>query len=349
MSIEARMEQIRSELNGLGTESGRVYTNDEVIQKLVELQAAMAKSVFALRHAEHFVAKDIMIHFSALAREYGLENCSEFRRLQVNMKSLGFTIGSLKKGAYGERRASEGLRVLTFDPGVKILYNIALQDGMSKTEYDAIVITPYGIFVVEAKNFRGAAYITNKGMLQRQGDDIPAYNIGEKMNNKEFLLKNCLGEYARVPYQGILLYVDESADLVDDFRQYPIMYCNTVASYIRQQNIGTDTLTSAQVDEIADILLNHSVTLRYPCKVDCDQIKADFASVMSQIEATADEENENEPVEDMHQIETEPIPSHDQGYFPSKANDNGFWRGTIVGAVGLAIGLGTFKLIKNSL
>ena len=346
MSIETRMEQIRSELNGLGTESGQVYTNDEVIQRLVDLQAAMAKSVFALRHAEHFVAKDIMIHFSALAREYGLDECPEFRRLQANMKNLGFTIGSLKKGAYGERRASEGLRVLTFDPGVKILYNIALQDGMSKTEYDAIVITPYGIFVVEAKNFRGAAYITNKGMLQRQGDDIPTYNIGEKMNNKEFLLKNCLGEYAQIPYQGILLYVDESADLLDDFGQYPIKYCNTVASYIRQQNAGTDVLTSAQVNEIAELLLSHSVTLRYPCKVDCEQIKADFASVMSQIEATADEENENEPIDDKRDPEVEPLRPSTPEVSQVQANDDGFWKGTLVGVACLAFCLGTIKLIR---
>ena len=55
---------------------------------------------------------------------------------------------------------------MTFDPDVQILYNLTLQDEVSKTEYDAIVITPYGIFVVEAKNFRGAAYINEKGMLQ---------------------------------------------------------------------------------------------------------------------------------------------------------------------------------------
>ena len=292
MTIEERMEQIRYELKGLGTESNQTYDNEEIIQKLVALQATMARSVFALQHAEHFAAKDIMIHFSALAQEYGLSESTEFLRLQDNMKSLGFTIGSLKKGAYGERRAREGLRVLSFDPGVSILYNIALQDGMSKAEYDAIVITTYGIFVVEAKNFRGAAYITNKGMLQRQGDDIPSYNLGEKMNCKEFLLKNCLDEYAQVPYNGVLLYVDESAEIVDDFGQYPITYCNTVANYIRQQSIEGSVLTPEQVKEISDRLTAHSVTLRFPCKIDCEQIKEDFASIMSKIEALADMTND---------------------------------------------------------
>lgn len=348
MTIEERKEQIRSELNGLGTETGQVYTNEEIIRKLVDLQAAMAKSVFAINHAEHLVAKDIMIHFNSLAQEYGLDDCTEFKRLQTSMKTLGFTIGSLKKGIYGERRASEGLRVLNFDPGVKILYNIALQDGMSKTEYDAIVITTYGIFVVEAKNFRGAAYITSKGMLQRQSDDTPTYNIGEKMNIKEFLLKNCLGEYAWVPYQGILLYVDESADLVDDFGQYPIEYCNTVASYIRTQNRAEKILTPGQVELIADHLVNHSVTLRFPCRVDCEQIKEDFATVMSQIEAKADTENGNVPmrteVEKGTGIYNHPFSQ------PSSTNrqakDSSFWKGAAASAGCLGAFLLLLKLFR---
>lgn len=184
---ENRIAEIRNRLMNHGPVAGECYTNPEIIDHLVDLQEAMAREVFALGHAEHFAARDIMIHFGALAEEYGLTGSDEYRRLAVNMKTLGYTIGSLKKGATGEKRTREGLRVMNYDPHVRILYNITLQDDGSKTEYDAIVITTYGIFVVEAKNFRGTAHITEKGMLQRADDAAATYNLGERMNNNSLL------------------------------------------------------------------------------------------------------------------------------------------------------------------
>ena len=291
---EQRILEIKSRLINYGTEAEERYTNQEVVDKLVDLQEAMANEVFSLNHAEHFAARDIMLHFGALSAEYGLQESDEFRRLAMNMRSLGCTIGSLKKGFAGERRTKEGLRVMTFDPDVQILYNLTLQDEVSKTEYDAIVITPYGIFVVEAKNFRGAAYINEKGMLQRQDDAVAEYNLGEKMNNKEFLLRNCLGDLASVPYQGLLLYVDESASIIDDYNQIPIVFCNTVASVIRGYAKGENHISPEQVREIVKRITAHSVESKYPCRVDCRQIIDDFALLMSEIEERADEANQRE-------------------------------------------------------
>ncbi len=291
---EERIAEIKARLAGHGPSAEERYTNQEIVYSLVDLQEAMANEVFAINHADHFAARDIMLHFGALAAEYGLQESDEFRRLAMNMRSLGCTIGSLKKGFAGERRTKEGLRVMTFDPDVQILYNLTLQDEVSKTEYDAIVITPYGIFVVEAKNFRGAAYINEKGMLQRQDDAVAEYNLGEKMNNKEFLLRNCLGDLASVPYQGLLLYVDESASIIDDYKQIPIVFCNTVASVIRGYDNGENHISPEQVREIVKRITAHSVESKYPCRVDCRQIIDDFALLMSEIEERADEANQRE-------------------------------------------------------
>ena len=291
---EERIAELKARLAGHGPSEEERYTNQEVVDSLVDLQEAMANEVFALNHADHFAARDIMLHFGALAAEYGLQESDEFHRLSMNMRSLGCKIGSLKKGFAGERRTKEGLRVMTFDPDVRILYNLTLQDEVSKTEYDAIVITPYGIFVVESKNFRGAAYINEKGMLQRQDDVLAEYNLGEKMNNKEFLLRNCLGDLASVPYQGLLLYVDESANIIDDYKQIPIVFCNTVASVIRGFDKGENHISSEQVREIVKRITEHSVENKYPCRVDCRQIIDDFALLMSEIEERADEVNQKE-------------------------------------------------------
>ena len=141
-----RIAEIKATLNGLGTEATALYTNQEIVDKLVELQAAMAKGVFEKTHAEHMRERDILIHFEALATEYGLSESETFIRFKNNMNELGYTIGSFIKGMNGERIARRALKLLSFERNIKILYNVELEDEDAQAEYDAIVIAPYGMF-----------------------------------------------------------------------------------------------------------------------------------------------------------------------------------------------------------
>lgn len=68
-----RMSQIIESLNGLGTKQNTMYTNQEIIDHLTELQGAMARGVFEKTHAENLRDRDIMIHFETLAKEYGFD------------------------------------------------------------------------------------------------------------------------------------------------------------------------------------------------------------------------------------------------------------------------------------
>lgn len=135
-----RIEQIKIGLNGLGTKAEEVYTNQEIVDSLIELQGALAKGVFEKTHAENLRDRDIVIHFEALAKEYGLDQTEEFLRFKKNMGALGYTIGSFIKGMKGEKIARRALKLLSFDKGVSILYNVQLDDGDTEAEYDAIVI-----------------------------------------------------------------------------------------------------------------------------------------------------------------------------------------------------------------
>ena len=63
---DSRVSQIKKQLKGLGTSPYRLCTNQEVIDRLKELQAAMARGVFEKTHAENLRDKDIMLHFKTL-------------------------------------------------------------------------------------------------------------------------------------------------------------------------------------------------------------------------------------------------------------------------------------------
>ena len=83
-----RMSQIIESLNGLGTKQNTMYTNQEIIDHLTELQGAMARGVFEKTHAENLRDQDIVIHFEALAREYGLDNSDTYLRFKENWPIL---------------------------------------------------------------------------------------------------------------------------------------------------------------------------------------------------------------------------------------------------------------------
>ena len=110
-----RIAEIKATLTGLGTVESELYTNKEIVDKLVELQAALSKGVFEKTHAEHMRERDILIHFEALAKEYGLEESETFLRFKNNMNELGYTIGTFIKGMNGERIARRALKLLSFE------------------------------------------------------------------------------------------------------------------------------------------------------------------------------------------------------------------------------------------
>lgn len=260
-----------------------LFTNKEKEQKLVDFQSAICQVILSSGITERITPRDIVTFLERLAYENGVEEDETFQRLRNEMKDLGFIIGSLKKGAKGEKRTRDGLRNLEFSPGVKILYNITLDDGTDRTEYDAIVLTSYGIFVVEAKNLNGDARITEKGILVRKDDRFGEYNLGEKMNRKEFLLRSCLGELASVPYHALLLYVNEQADIEDEYHLIPITYCNTVAEAIQQFDHGDELITAEELKRIEAEITSHQIDARYPCGVNCQQIIEDLTVIMRRI------------------------------------------------------------------
>ena len=83
MKKEERIAEIKARLAGHGPAADERYTSQETVDKLVDLEETMANEVFALKHAEHFAARDIMLHFGALAIEYGLQESDEFHRLSM--------------------------------------------------------------------------------------------------------------------------------------------------------------------------------------------------------------------------------------------------------------------------
>ncbi|MGI6545606.1 MAG: nuclease-related domain-containing protein [Fastidiosipilaceae bacterium] len=308
-----RMNQIIESLDGLGTNKNTIYTNQEIIDHLKELQKAMARGVFEKTHAENLRDKDIMIHFEALAKEYGLNETDTFLRFKANMNELGYTIGSLIKGVNGERIARRGLKLISCDEGIRILYNVQLEDEDVRTEYDAIVIAPYGLFVVEVKNWNGSMTISPNGLLMRNDESGIVYDIPGRMSVKEALLRKHLRELFPADYHTMFLFPDKQAKIEDNYHKTPIIQGEGISYEIKPYAKSGGNMTEERVAKIADAILSNHKEQRDLCMVKCDEIIADYAKLMVQIEAASNEtpeellENDTpvkEPVFKVHAAKT---------------------------------------------
>jgi len=287
MMNENRVNNIMKNFEGVGPVREAEYTNQEIVDKLIELQKAMLLGVYEKTHAEHMREKDLMRHFAALAGEHGLDVTDTYKRFAENMKDLGHTVGGFIKGMNGEKIARRALKLLSFDKDVKILYNIALADEDAQAEYDAIVLAPYGLFVVEVKNWSGDMFITEEGILCQNTRDIK-YDLPGRMSIKEGLLREYVGELFPEKYQGIVIFSDENTKVLDEYKKMPICYGGGIVYKIRDYAKSGNILSIEQIKEIEERILNNHKEQKAPCKVNCEEIIEDYALLMATIEDMAE-------------------------------------------------------------
>ena len=280
-----RYEQIKNSLSGLGTDADQRYTHKEIIDRLIKLENALLAGVYEKNHAENMRPQDLTKHFAALAEEFGLDNNDTYQRFLKNMGELDRTVKGLIAGQKGEHLAKSALRPLTYDPNVKVLYNISLENEGMKTEYDAIVIAPYGLFVVEVKNWSGDVTLTHDGFLTRNGRY--STNLAARMLVKETLLRDCLGEMFPTYYHGVLLIPENKTRLKDEYHQISIAYGASIANSIRFCSGTRAEMSPRRIDAIAKRLCFNNVEQRSQCPVRCDVIIDDFAMLMAQMEAAS--------------------------------------------------------------
>ena len=286
MKSNERAAEILKSLEGLGTEDGSLYTNAEIIEKCGQLQGAMAKAVFEKTHAENMRSRDLLLHFGALAKEYKLQDSDLYRSFCAEARELGYTIGTYKKGMNGEKIARRALKLLSFDQDVKILYNVELEDEDAAAEYDAIAITPYGLFVVEVKNWDYDMKISEKGLLTRKDGSV-SYDIPGRMGIKEALLREVLGDNFPKQFYSLIVFPQENVKLDDRYHKIPLTFGGGATHEIRAFAKHGKTLSAQNINKVAELILSAHKEQKGLCPVKCKQLKEDFANLMAKIEDTS--------------------------------------------------------------
>jgi hypothetical protein len=153
------------------------------------------------------------------------------------------------KGAKGERRVARQLRRLN-KKEYTVLNDIYLKKDDQTTQIDHLILSIYGIFVIETKNYDGWIHGSEKSEYWKQ----TFYKEKERFRNPVkqnwahiFFLKDVLSNYYPVKYHSIIVFAG-NAELKNVYSSVPVIYKKELLKTIRQYK--TPSLSIDQVERL---------------------------------------------------------------------------------------------------
>lgn len=156
------------------------------------------------------------------------------------------------KGFKGERKVYKKLKKL--GKGYKILRNITIDTRMGSTQIDFILVSKYGIFTIEVKNYTGVVYASSTNAWKKKDRANRMYNMYSPIRQNEGhinVLKYHLRGWRDAKYHKSIIVFNEGVTIKNN------IYSNMVSikslmGYIKQ---FTDVcLDEDEIEEIIEII-----------------------------------------------------------------------------------------------
>ena len=191
--MKRRIEEIMNAMNSFTKE---MYSKDELLPELMELQKEMVNLTFNEGHADNGQLKiwDVVKHFEQMNLDCGEVANNQIYKFKHSCSNFSNLIKGEIAGKAGEQRVFKSLE--TMNCNYRMVKNVEFKQGDHRTELDAVVITEKAVFIVEAKNTMKDICIDERGNYCRMTNNRLTFdkNIGERMNEKTYLLREALNQ-----------------------------------------------------------------------------------------------------------------------------------------------------------
>lgn len=179
--------------------------------------------------------------------------------IKFGLKSSIKKVNRNLTGAYGELKVKSRLKRL-YDRNYKILNDVLIQKNNYSSQIDHIIVSNYGIFVVETKNFKGwifghekSEYWTHTVFKRKYQFRNPVKQVWGHINS----LKRILTNYPSVPFYPIVVFTG-SGELKGITSNIPVIRSNELIRYI-QKNSMEEVLSDDEVRGIVNIISSSNV------------------------------------------------------------------------------------------
>lgn len=297
---ENRVNELVASMNSFGKEA---YYKRELLDEMMALQSEIVSLTFNGEHAATADLKiwDVERHLEQLNEECGHVADEELNQFKSGCKVLCNLIKAEISGNRGEYKAFRTLDYIRTDH--IILKNIELKDGDDRTELDAVVITPYGITIVEVKNTARDIFIDENGNYYRTGEFLNwDCNIVQKMNLKEDLLKRALEkeEFANVDINKIVVFTDNRIKVQNKCSDIKTSFASQLPYLIEGFKKRTD-LSQTEMEQLEEVIKNAECKEAYPFEFDAAKYKEDFARLMVVLEDASAKAEEIPEIEEVNE------------------------------------------------
>ena len=178
------------------------------------------------------------------------------------------------KGTLGEKRVSLMLKSLHKDK-YKVINNLLITNNGNTTQIDHIVISIYGIFVIETKTYKGQIYGGENSEYWTQniyGNKYQFRNPIHQNYGHIKAIKNILSEYPSIPYISIIAFSQEAN--LNTSSSTPVIFWNQIRPVIAQ--FENRIMTERQVELITNLLLASNIDSRETRKEHVKSVKSNI-------------------------------------------------------------------------
>lgn len=164
------------------------------------------------------------------------------------------------KGKRGEKQVAILLDLLP-KKDYKVINDLLIQSGGHSTQIDHVVVSIYGIFVIETKYYRGWIYGGENSEYWTQNIYGHKYQLRNPLWQNQGHVKTIarvIGGFGNLPIHNIVAFSRQATIKVD--RSLPVMYWWNVVPYIKRHKVAL--LNESQVEAIYYLLLSAHVADR---------------------------------------------------------------------------------------
>lgn len=285
MKREERRNELIKEMEGTGIMMKDKYPKAEVEQGYRDFQEMLVKKVFNEKHSKTLRMEDAISHLNDLACELNLQNSKEMNDFISLAKEFKKLIAMEIAGNKGERLVNRSLKMVTSNN--RMLSNIEFGEDEIRTECDKIVLTDKAIFLIEVKSAKHNMMITEEGNYVRE-DGLVYGNIGEKINEKEYLVRNAIKNWAKENSKDIhivklVVFANNSYTLQDNYKYLTSCYCSTLPHIIDEYD-GEILYTESDISAIQSEIEKASDPKEYEVELDFNEFRHAFAELLALIE-----------------------------------------------------------------
>lgn len=175
-------------------------------------------------------------------------------------------------GKLGKKKVSTILRLLGTE--YKVFNDVLIRNDGRTSQIDHVVISPYGVFVIETKNYKGWIYggVNSEHWTQNiWGNKSTLVNPIRQNKGHIIALKKILPEFTSNQYKSIIVF-SSRADLRSNLpREYNVIYNWGLLSRIKgyQERI----LSQKNIDDLSTALQSHMLTDKEDKKVHISNVR----------------------------------------------------------------------------